>query len=437
MVIDTSPSMKDEAENLSQIAEAAIEAAKSQGYSDVRVAWFGIEGTWSGTRFDRTIRDYLTIQCNIPFARIRGRKRGLVADADAQEDGARAIEDISAHFNWRSGAARAIFYLGDEALEGGGGKTDQKDIEAANLAIQKANLAGVTVHTYYGTSKSQHREGIQKEYARLASQTGGQAFTDRDAISGFTAVLEKVIYNSHPDAPPTSQFVLRSGTVYVQDYVSNQHSNLYSLDLSTGIATLIGSIATLVTDIAFVGSELYGLGQKNGAQGTHLIKINPATGKGTVVGDLGFNAIGLAYNRSSKALYASTAKQLIAIDINTGVGTPVLTVANEDYNCGEVAFDRNGKAYITLIGYDKRKFLASCLLNTNTVTTIGYIGFPNLSSMEFYDNVLYGVTGNFFGLGSDGQLIRINTATGTGTLVAMTDPIGRWAGISVYTAVKL
>jgi len=52
--------------------------------------------------------------------------------------------------------------------------------------------------------------------------------------------------------------------------------------------------------------------------------------------------------------------------------------------------------------------------------------------MEFVGDVLYGVTGNFFNLGKNGQLIRINTTTGKGTLVTMTEHKGRWAGISIY-----
>lgn len=60
-----------------------------------------------------------------------------------------AIEDVSDYFYWRLGAAKAIFYLGDEALEGGGEKTEQEDIAAANQAIQKAKAAGVTVYTYF------------------------------------------------------------------------------------------------------------------------------------------------------------------------------------------------------------------------------------------------------------------------------------------------
>ena len=135
IVIDTSPSMKDEAQALSDAAKSAIAKAKSSCPSDLRVAWLGIEGTWKGTNFDQSIRAYLTQNCKVSESKLRGRKRGEVADAGAQEDAARAIEDISDYFDWREGAARAIFYLGDEALEGGGDKTEQEDIKAANLAI--------------------------------------------------------------------------------------------------------------------------------------------------------------------------------------------------------------------------------------------------------------------------------------------------------------
>ncbi|MEH2247177.1 hypothetical protein [Nostoc sp.] len=426
IVIDTSPSMKDQAQSLSDAAQEAITKAKSSCPSDLKVIWLGIEGTWKGTNFDQTIRAYLTQKSKVTESKLRGRKRGELKSAGAQEDAARAIEDISEYFDWREGAARAIFYLGDEALEGGGDKTEQKDITAANLAIQKAQTAGVTVHTYFGTSKSKHQAGIKTEYARIAASTGGQSFTDKDAISGFSAVLEKVICGSRT----AKTIKLKLGAVYIQDCVSNELSKLYTLDLVTGKATFIGEIVTEVSDIAFVGSQLYGL-DRDGDK-TRLVKIDLNSGDATVIGDIGFSTSGLAYNRQRHTLYATTAKQLIAINLETGKGTPVVTVADKNYNCGEVAFDADGKTYITLIGYDKKKLLASSNLDTGEVKTLGDIGFADLASMEFVGDILYGVTGNFFKLGKDGQLIRIDTTTGQGTLVTITDPIGRWAGITIY-----
>ena len=229
---------------------------------------------------------------------------------------------------------------------------------------------------------------------------------------------------------PSVDLAMVPGTVYIQDCVSNQLSKLYTLDLATGKATFIGEIITELYDIAFVDSQLYGIDREGDT--TQLVKIDIKTGDTIVIGDTGFATSGLAYNAQRQTLYASTAKQLIALDLKTGKGTPVATVANKDYNCGEVAFDSNGIAYITLIGYQKKKLLARCNLDTSEVKTIGDTGFPGIGSIEFVGNVLYGVTGRFFNLGKDGQLIRINTQTGKGTLVAQTKPSGRWAGIALY-----
>ncbi|AFY54497.1 hypothetical protein Riv7116_1958 [Rivularia sp. PCC 7116] len=423
IVIDTSPSMRDEARDLSKAAEAAIKTAKSSCPSDLRVTWLGVEGVWKGTKFNQTIRDYLTGTCKVSESQLRGRRRGELKSAGAQEDAARAIDDISSLFNWREGASRAIFYSGDEALEGGGSKTEKADIEAADLAIEKALANQVTVHTFFGTSKSKHQEGVKQEYARVANSTGGQFFTDKDLTGGFAKILEKVICGSC-----NSQ--ITPGTVFVQDCLNNQVSKLYTLDLASGKTNFIGEMTTEVADIAFVGSQLYGLDLENGK--SVLVKIDFNTGHCETVGNLGFAASGLAYDALSQTLYATTAKQLIEVDINTGIGKSVLKVANQAYNCGEVAFSNDGEIYITLIGYDKKKLLAKCNLTAGTVNHIGDIGFPDIGSLEFVGDTLYGVTGNFFNLGKDGQVIRIDTKTGKGTLVSTTEPKGRWAGMSVY-----
>ena len=220
-------------------------------------------------------------------------------------------------------------------------------------------------------------------------------------------------------------------TVYVQDCIFGEVSQLYTLDLATGQASFVGALTTDVYDIAFVGSQLYGINQEEGSKTTKLVKINSATGEVTEVGDIGFSVVGLAYNAQEETLYASAAKKLIAIDLKTGHGKPAITFSRSRRSCGEVAFDRHGNGYISLIGSDQKKFLAICNYKTKTIKTIGNIGFPDLASMEFIGDELYGVTGNFFDLGQDGQIIRIDTKTGQGTVVTTTTPLGRWAGITV------
>lgn len=215
---------------------------------------------------------------------------------------------------------------------------------------------------------------------------------------------------------------IQYGAVFVQDCTPGKASNLYQLDLTTGKAELVGAISNDVYDIAFVDSQLYGLDQEENNENTRLVKIDPATGEVTVVGDIGHYVVGLAYNHQRNTLYASAAKQLIAIDLETGKGKPVVTVSRSKRVCGEITFDKNGLGYISLIGTDHKKLLARVNLDTQEAEIIGDIGFPGLASMEFVGDTLYGVAGNFFDLGEDGQLITIDTTTGKGTLVTNTDP---------------
>ncbi|WAS91518.1 VWA domain-containing protein [Nannocystis punicea] len=208
VVIDSSVSMKDEAEALSQAVSAAIESARKNCPSDLRVTYLGIEGTFKNTKFDTTVKNYLVGTARADESALHGRKKGTVAGGGAQEDGARAIEDVTLHFDWRADARRAIFFLGDEAFEGGELDVDQEDIDAANRSIAAAKQGGVRVHTYLGTSsaKEKQRKPLESEYARVASETGGQAFTHKDALGGFQALLEKVICGSKVSTTETSDF---------------------------------------------------------------------------------------------------------------------------------------------------------------------------------------------------------------------------------------
>ncbi|MEL7039329.1 MAG: hypothetical protein AAFO04_27505 [Cyanobacteria bacterium J06592_8] len=186
-----------------------------------------------------------------------------------------------------------------------------------------------------------------------------------------------------------------------------------------------------------LGNKLYGVAEQDKSPTSQLIEIDRKTGQGKLIGDIGFAVVGLSYNPVDKTLYGASAKQLIAIDTQSGQGKPALTVADRQHNCGEIAFNRAGKAYITLIGSDRKKYLATCDLNSQSKPKIiGDLGYPNLSSMKFFGETLYGVTGGFFNLGKDGELLKINTQTGAATFIKTTDPISRWAGLSTYQEIS-
>jgi len=192
VVIDTDTSMRAEARGLSDIAETAIADIQNATPCDLRVTWLGIGGTWARSRFDHTVRDYLIRECRVPPAEIRSRRRGELAGGGTRENVARTLQDLCDRFNWRMGATRGIFYVGDQILAGGDARTDE-DIEAADIAIQTAASAGVAVHTYLGTSRSDDWERLVADYGRLAAETGGRSFVDRDVRGEYYALLRDVI----------------------------------------------------------------------------------------------------------------------------------------------------------------------------------------------------------------------------------------------------
>lgn len=193
VVIDSSVSMRPEAITLSNAISAAIESAKSKCPSDLKVTYLGVEGRFSESLFDTTIRQHLTA-LGVAESDMRGRKRGSVEAGGAQEDGARAIEDVSLLHNWRDDTERSIFYLSDEGLEGGD-TVDSDDIDAATKAIDVATTANVRVHTYLADSKAKPeiRQSNETEFARVASGTGGQYFNAQGLQEGFKGMLEQVI----------------------------------------------------------------------------------------------------------------------------------------------------------------------------------------------------------------------------------------------------
>ncbi len=76
--------------------------------------------------------------------------------------------------------------------------------------------------------------------------------------------------------------------IFVQDYAPRQQSKLYTLDLATGQATLVGEIGTEIYDLAVVGDSLYALDKKNFSlrKTMNLVKVAQTTGKTEVVGNI-------------------------------------------------------------------------------------------------------------------------------------------------------
>lgn len=255
ILIDTSGSMSDEAQALSDAADAAIQAARASCPSELEVYWLGIEGTWPGTNFDQSYRDYLN---NLP-----GPLPPLVGTPGDLEDGAAAIQDIANHFNWQPGAARIIFYLGDEGLEGGDPQ-NAADTIAANTAIAAANTEGVTVHMYAGSGIAANTSA---EYALVASSTGGDFFSFAAGdINNFEIVLEEVICSGTEVCKPANipelapclkihwgdgpkDMIETTDTECLCITACNRYSNVTFKDLTIVISVLTKADGTPVPDL--------------------------------------------------------------------------------------------------------------------------------------------------------------------------------------------
>ncbi|MBI6527992.1 VWA domain-containing protein [Proteus vulgaris] len=210
VVIDTSGSMADESLDLSKDIDIAIQKALENCPSKLRVTFLGIEGTWDDTKFDQSASDYLKA-LGVPESRLQARKPFKESDgrdhAGNKEDLCRAVIDLSKYFDWRDGARRAVFVLGDEGMEGGGGILTNAAKIKNDEAIAVAQQEKVKVYTYQGTPDDSatnldrfpsvaDRDRVTKEYVRLAEQTGGRSYIYTTGIANFSLVLQEILCDS-------------------------------------------------------------------------------------------------------------------------------------------------------------------------------------------------------------------------------------------------
>jgi hypothetical protein len=116
-------------------------------------------------------------------------------------------------------------------------------------------------------------------------------WTDLGAVTGTSGMVTGMSFQ-----PGT-------GTAYVSYY--NSGTGIYSLNLATGAATLVGSNSNLLIDIAFhPDGRLFGADIAD----DNFYQINPVTGAVTLIGSLGVNANyaqGMDFDPATGILYAA------------------------------------------------------------------------------------------------------------------------------------
>ncbi|NOY84132.1 MAG: hypothetical protein GXO96_04820 [Nitrospirae bacterium] len=186
VLVDTSGSMAAAAANVSNAAATAIAAAQQSCPTDLRLAWFGLEGTWPGTNFLTTSRNHLL---------------GLGVNAGnlntvTNEDGAKGVGDLAKHYDWREGACRAILYIGDEGMEQGD-PHDGADDAAVTQAIADVNMSNVQIFTHRVSDTGVVADPAKiASYQSLATQTGGKFFNGPAGVGDYETLVTDVICNA-------------------------------------------------------------------------------------------------------------------------------------------------------------------------------------------------------------------------------------------------
>jgi streptogramin lyase len=247
-----------------------------------------------------------------------------------------------------------------------------------------------------------------------ACQKGGWEDLARSDGTGFSSERE------------CTSYAARGGTLMPagQSVYQSSHTSLYTRDVATGDATLVGTFGLgandAMQDIATApNGTVYGIGISNGSIG-YLYTIDPNTGAATAVGPtddeicpaLEFSTSGVLYTSCE---VDSDSTGLYTIDPSTGATTLVGEHGiSASAFVNDLAFDDQGTLYATVIE-GTESTLATVDPATGAVTPIGSIGHSLALGLTVLDGTLYAAT---FG----GSLVRIDSTTGAGTVIDAAGP---------------
>ncbi|MDI6807792.1 MAG: hypothetical protein QME66_02270 [Candidatus Eisenbacteria bacterium] len=169
---------------------------------------------------------------------------------------------------------------------------------------------------------------------------------------------------------------------YINVYETYNLGALATIDVNTGLASVIGEITPLqVPDLTFSPSRiLYGW-TEGGAWSDDLVTFNTATGGVTWVGESGIGTWATGPGCDSAGnLYVKNGESLYSVNPVTGEATFLTYLSS--YTNNTLAFDENDNLYSIYRG-EGTTYLLTIDIDTGLVTTIGDIGVPNISALAF------------------------------------------------------
>ncbi|MEP7067915.1 MAG: hypothetical protein ABI789_01690 [Usitatibacter sp.] len=214
--------------------------------------------------------------------------------------------------------------------------------------------------------------------------------------------------------------------------------NLYAVNLASGTATLVGAIRLQgskplgVTGMAVhpATAVLYGITSELSPNHPHsLVTIDPANGVASLVGDLGVIGSDIAFDATGKLyLWLPGTSQLGIVNLSNASVAPIGRPSAAGSPAG-IAIDPGGMVYVTSKGASgtlDNVDLASGALQVGPALT-GAPFSTQINSMTFSPSGLLLAVNSNGGSPANTRLVTINTATGTvstiGTLPDDTDAL--------------
>ncbi len=187
-------------------------------------------------------------------------------------------------------------------------------------------------------------------------------------------------------------------------------SSLYEVRLPSGKVTEIGPTGVQLTDVALVSNtQLYGL------DFNALYLLDTTTAEAFFVASVDTSSMVAFDVAPDGGLYVGGGQGLYLLDPGTGVANPVATYPFGTQASGDIAFLQGRVLGTTRTQFGGSDSLSEFNLASGDAVVIGPTGFACVWGLAAFGETLYGLTCN-------GEVIRIDTNTGAGTLLSTGGP---------------
>lgn len=182
---------------------------------------------------------------------------------------------------------------------------------------------------------------------------------------------------------------------HISDMFNSGVTDLITINLTTGAGTVVGNTNQQVPDMTFTPTgTLFAWSESDSVTGDsdNLYTINKLTASATMVGlsGIGTAQTGLGFRATTSTLYVKSSNDLFSLDTSTGVATSLGTLAGNDSLNNALAFDAAGNGFSVSRpdGSSGSSFLEAVDVDGMSFTQVGEITnggnpVPGISAFAF------------------------------------------------------